>query len=180
MTIDNLTTTVEGLRNQALAAKGAFNADRAAIMGDARLTPIGRREALDELRASTNATLAKLGSAETEAIDAALLATRRKIAGTVAGNEDIISFRDAQDRADSLTDARDAARIMDRALLTGDKPLAAAVMGRAVSEGWRDVTDRYAQDNPASAMDYNDQAEIVAFRDNLQQVFQRGAHYATV
>lgn len=72
-----------------------------------------------------------------------------------------ISFRDAQDRADSLTDPNDAARLLARAEQSGDEPLARAIAARAFemydssfgggSTAWASVVDDFTAARPRAA-----------------------------
>lgn len=70
----------------------------------------------------------------------------------------VVSFRDAQDRAERLTKPDEAAELLARARRSGDNLLAKAVGMRALdqarsalpgaSDQWATVLDRWAQDEP--------------------------------
>ncbi len=72
-----------------------------------------------------------------------------------------ISYRDAQDRADSLNDPNDAAKLLARAERSGDEPLARAVAARALemydssfgggSPAWASVVDDFTATRPRAA-----------------------------
>ena len=66
------------------------------------------------------------------------------------GPQDVISYRDAQDRVGNLgaDDEAKAAQLFDRAQLSGDKILAAAVVNRAFEAGWVDVAYSYIESHP--------------------------------
>lgn len=59
-----------------------------------------------------------------------------------------MSFRDAQERVASFSDADAAGRALDRALRSGDALMARAIAGRAVERGWSTVRKAYAAANP--------------------------------
>lgn len=76
--------------------------------------------------------------------DKRALDKKASLEGTITGSvgsdsASIINYRDAQDRADKLETNGEAARMMTRALNSGDKTLASAVAQAAVEKGWNDV-----------------------------------------
>jgi hypothetical protein len=65
---------------------------------------------------------------------------------------DVVSYRDAQDRADTLTlddvGVRAATDLLERADLSGDTHLTRAIFTRAMRLGWTKVTDAYLDRHP--------------------------------
>lgn len=61
---------------------------------------------------------------------------------------DVLAFRDAADRADQLSKAEDAQKMLERAELAGDSLLVRAITGRAHERGWHEVTQNHFADTP--------------------------------
>jgi hypothetical protein len=65
----------------------------------------------------------------------------------------VISYRDAQDRADKLKDPQEAAALLERAIMSKDEFLGRAIAMRAMArltlkglgDGWAQVADRWVQ-----------------------------------
>ena len=84
----------------------------------------------------------------------------RQLFGNAAARDatSVVSFRDAQDRAEHLTKADEAAELLARARRSGDNLLAKAVGMRALNQarlpgantGWATVLDHWAQDEAPS------------------------------
>jgi hypothetical protein len=86
-------------------------------------------------------------------------ARMRVLTGQVWGVDDIpgdkvsasISYRDATDRAQALTDPQDAMALLTTAERSGDELLARAVACQADAYGWDDVAGAYFATRPAKA-----------------------------
>lgn len=132
-------------------------------------------------RQDANAQITELQNRELALIAEARQKVERKLAGTIGSTPDaVIAFRDAQDRADSISDAREATRILERALITGDTSLANAVAQRALSQGWSDAASIYTDAHPEVADALEDRAAIDRLTSDIRYVFARGAIYSTV
>lgn len=87
-------------------------------------------------------------------------------AGTANDPARLVSFRDAQDRANRLTDRDDAEQAYKSALRSDDNVLAQAILGQALTRGWNNVTDDYLSRNPQSRSDLNDLQELSRYENN--------------
>lgn len=140
-------------QKKALDAITAYQDQTRSIRADTNLSDAGRQTAL--ARAYTRA---RNIAADAKATEDGTTTTRRTtlerelfgITGTADANT-AISYRDAQDRAASITDQRDAQRLIDQANLSGDTHLAKAIAHRALQEGWTDILATYANERPGSS-----------------------------
>ncbi|WP_223984687.1 hypothetical protein [Arthrobacter sp. NicSoilB8] len=66
------------------------------------------------------------------------------------GPQDVISYRDAQDRIANLgtNDEAKAVQLFDSGQLSGDNILAAAVVSRALEADWANVANSYIEAHP--------------------------------
>ena len=126
---------------QATAARDHYTTKLAAIRADKTLSDHGRRQQIAELHSSTKDRLHKLRAEEAVQLDNRHASLVGRLFGTADGMQgaSLISFRDAADRASSLTKPADAQRMMQTALQHGDSQLAAAIARRAVDMDWADV-----------------------------------------
>jgi hypothetical protein len=140
-------------QKKALDAIGEYQRQAAAIRNDTNLTETGRDAALARayIRALDTATDAK---ATEEGTAAARRTTLEREVFGITGTADAntaISYRDAQDRAASIVNMRDAERLLNQAQLSGDTHLAKAVAHRALQDGWTDILATYANATPGFA-----------------------------
>jgi len=116
-------------------------------------------------------------------------ATMSSAGRTAFGTSDIpgdpasvsISYRDAQDRADSLNDPNDAARLLARAEQSGDEPLARAVAAKsfemhsarigAGNSAWASVVDDYTATRPRAATAVQTLAELGSRPNTTRELF---------
>jgi hypothetical protein len=80
--------------------------------------------------------------------------------GSQASGSEVISFRDASDRAGQLQNPAEAMTALRRASAGGDTQLAAAIARHARTQGWADVAATWAEDaGPAACRHLDDLAE---------------------
>jgi hypothetical protein len=65
---------------------------------------------------------------------------------------ELLLVRDAQDRVAKLASSQDAASRLAAARVIGDDVLERAIAERALNEGWRDISNDYADRAPADAL----------------------------
>ena len=136
-------------RQDAQRRLAAYDAQVKAIRQDANLSEQGKRRDLAELYVQQKQTSAELRSIEDRQRADRLRELDRVIYGGPSSDPgEIISARDAADRADALESPADARRLLARADRTGDKLLASAVARRASEAGWRQVLADYAASRP--------------------------------
>lgn len=130
--------------------------------------------------------LAELRQAEDAELAAHRHSIERQLFGLPAGADmtAIISFRNAMDRAERIENPYEASTLIERAYLSGDDVLAAAVLSRSLTAGWPAVADHYADRYPAKAELIAQRAAIdgasgspTALRDGLAR---EGSYYLPV
>ena len=111
-----------------------------------------------------SARLSDLRKQETELITAKTQSLEKALFGlssvTSCDPNQIILYRDAQDRAARLTTADDAQEVFASAMRSEDKTLAAAVLARALAAGWNSIIAEYVRQHPRTGDDVNDLAKI--------------------
>jgi hypothetical protein len=99
--------------------------------------------------------------------------------GDQASGSEVISYRDATDRAGQLQDAAEAMTALRRAATSGDGQLAAAIARHARTRGWAEVAGTWIEDaGPAGRRHLDDLAEAdstAAYWDSGQGRFAASA-----
>ncbi|WP_018762422.1 hypothetical protein [Arthrobacter sp. 135MFCol5.1] len=142
--------TVAG--QSASEARAALRTRTEAIRNDKRLTSEAKQAAIAREYLQTKRQVQELYAAE----KTAKAARRNELTKSLFGQEgftsaqDAISYRDAQDRADSIpVNAEDRAlTLLKRAELSGDTSLTKALLNRALEAGWVNVANAYIEANP--------------------------------
>lgn len=143
------------VRDKANASGKAYRGALEKIRSDTRLSEEGRKVAAARayLAAKTgiNAWVAAQETAEREALAGA----RRRLfapgVGLTTSPAQVVSRRDAADRADHLTKPSEAARLLRRATESADHDLARAIVSVSWDHGWRDVIGAYVEARPEEA-----------------------------
>lgn len=130
---DGLSRTVENIRNDK------------ELIREAKLTRIAKAwiEATTKLRQLNETATATRSKRITEL-------TSRLLGLTFSEGNDpnsVISYRDAQDRADSLATQEEAIALINRAALSNDHHLAKAALGVAIENWWMDAVNAYSSHN---------------------------------
>jgi len=161
--VDGLIDKVRAEASQTQIAHGKIIAE---INADTTLSAEGKRLRVSESNDSIKAHLQALKAREMQLVDDEITRLERLLdakAGTTSS--DIIAFRDAQDRAERISDWNEADRILERAERTGDKTLAHAVFRRALDSGWTSTTQAFAKANPDLAEAAKDLSTWKRFRE---------------
>ena len=146
-----------------------------AINHDPSLSDHGKKERIDALEADRTTQRRSAIDQEKQIITNKIGELERRLDGFVGwSSENIMAFRDAQDRAENIDDPEKAATVMARAIRTNDKTLAHALYRRAVDQRWDDASRAFAADNPAVAQLVNDVQKLQQLHDNS---FNRAVSY---
>lgn len=159
-------TKIQTLRETAKRASNDHGHDVAAINRDPNLSDHGKRERVAELEAQRKNQRKVSIEQEKQLIAEKITALERRLDGYVGYTSDnIMAFRDAQDRAESIGDGAKAAAVMARALRTNDTTLAHAVYRRAVENRWTEASNAFAAQNPTVAQLVKDVNKLERLRD---------------
>lgn len=166
---------IKQLRDSAKSASRAHSAELREIQQDPHLNEQGRTERTAALEAAHKSQRRTGINTENEIIDNKITELERRLDGFVGyGSSDIIAYRDAQDRAEAVTDADRAVKLMERALRSNDRTLAHALFRTAVDNHWTEAQHAFARKNPTVAALVNDVQKLHALRNQ----FGRGLAYA--
>ena len=175
-TFDDAAQKVFDLRKRAAQVQKDFAAREKEITGDELLSDEGKRRDGEENYLAAKSQLENLKEQEMTALGDALKSMERRLDGHIGyGSADLIAFRDAHDRAESLDDPEAASRMLGRALRSNDTTLALALFQRALDQGWRSVAKQFAAKNPDLAEVAQD---VEKARKALSPNFDRALAYA--
>jgi hypothetical protein len=179
MSLTLLNQQIETLRSRATTLRANAQASLDAISRDASLSTIGKDNSYREVKDRSKASMDALQAEEDKLLTDKLTALERTVTGAAGSDSgSIINYRDAQDRADRITERSEATRLMTRALNSGDKTLASAVAQAALGHGWVDVYQSYATENPSNASAFEDLAAIKHSIDDIGSVIARAMAYS--
>jgi hypothetical protein len=168
MSLEAIDKAIEANRATALRISGDARTRIKGINEDPRLTDLAKREQIAQITDETKPKLAELAAKEEQIVDEHVRYLQRQVYGTAGTSpEAVIMFRDAQERADKIEDQRPAMNAMQRALLNKDDGMAQALLGRAFDQGWGDVINAYATENPALRTYLTDLNDLLAFKNNV-------------
>lgn len=168
-------TRIKAKRDTARASSNEHTRAINAIDNDPTLSEQGKQERTAELEA-TRSTQRKAWIADEKAIITnKITELERRLDGFVGyTSENIMAFRDAQDRAENISDPEKAATVMARALRTNDRTLAHALYRRAVEQRWEEARRAFAADNPVVAQLVHDVHKLHELHDST---FTRAVAY---
>jgi hypothetical protein len=144
---------------RAQEVRDTFDRDLSRIRGDAGLSPEGKRRRIAVAWFRAQRTATQLRGDASEQQEAHRRRSERRLLGIQGTNPaDVISFRDAHDRVESIKTAAEGKALLTRALRQGDRTLAQAVVQRALDRvalepAWREVAQAWADENPSKADD---------------------------
>ena len=171
----DVATRIKALRDSNKAASSEHSRAVQNINSDPGLSEQGKKERIDELERDRDAQRKAGIAAEKEIIKNKISEIERRLDGYVGYTSDnIMAFRDAQDRAENISDAEKAATVMARALRTNDRTLAHAVFRRAVENRWEEARRAFANENPTVAQLVGDIQKLNALHENS---FNRAVAY---
>jgi len=167
MSLDILESQIQNNRDLAESVTDQANRELSAVKNDPRLTEDARYQDTAKIRNDLREKLAALRDKEDAIVADKLRSLERTVLGTAGSNPaEVISYRDAAERAASVDDLREAEEMMRRALLSGDSGLAKALLNRAVEKGWSTVADAYSAENPTIGGALNDLMRLKSWKNN--------------
>lgn len=164
MSLAQLESQIDDLRAQAgrIQSRWASTTDR--LDADPTLTDAGKRAKLDSEHTQVSAKLSDLRKQEKELVATKRQSLERSLFGlsTVTSSDpnQVVLYRDAQDRAARLTESDEATELFASAIRSDDKTLAAAVLARALDNGWSSITAEYVKQNPSAKEQLDDLAKL--------------------
>lgn len=168
-------TKIKALRDSAKQSGNEHGRAIREINEDAGLSDLGKSERIAELEASRGDSRRAWIEQEKQIISDKISSLEKRLDGFVGYSSDnIMAFRDAQDRAESITDPDKAATVMARALRTNDTTLAHALYRRAVENRWVEARKAFAADNPTVASLVSD---VQKLHDLREAKFNRAVAY---
>lgn len=179
MSLDALDSQIENNRAQATALIETANRNLDAVKNDPRLTEDARYQDVNQIRTDLRGKLAALQEKEDTIVADKLRSLERTVLGTVGSDPtEVISYRDATERASAVDDLRTGEEMMRRALLSGDTGLAKALLNRAVERGWQTVAEAYSAENPAIGTALDDLMRLKRWKDDPQTMTGRWIYAA--
>ncbi|MFZ8758624.1 hypothetical protein ACO03V_14505 [Microbacterium sp. HMH0099] len=175
MSLESFETQVEMVRAEATTAIKNYTALRDQIDQDPKLTDEGKREAHGALFEDYKPRLKELRTQEETHLDQAIerrLSLIESPNGLSTG--EVISFRDAQDRAERIENADEAVRLLERALRQHDKILAHAILRVGLDKNYRNVVDAFTAKRPEMKETISELRQLEKLRENS---FARTMHY---
>ena len=168
MSLKYLDEQIEAVRARATAGQTSAERERQEIERNPNLTAEGKKVEITQLNEYVKTSMAALRAEEGKLADDKRAELERTVLGTVGTDPAaVISYRDAQDRAEKIEGSEEAERIMSRALTSGDKTLAIAIAHIALEKRYSKAYKLFASSNPAIAEAADDLA-------NLNRYFQEG------
>jgi len=166
MSIAYVDGQIDNIRAEASQVQIAQGKAMQEINADSSLSSEGKQLHLSENRDRTKSRLETLKAKEMQLVDDEIVRLERLLdAKAGSTSSDIIAFRDAQDRAERISGADEATRILTRAERTGDKTLSHAVFRRSIDAGWTAATQAFSQANPELAEAAKDLSTWKRFRE---------------
>lgn len=164
MSLDTLEAQIDDLRDQAERIQSRWASTSDSWTNDNTLSDIGKRAKLDSEHVQVSAKLSDLRKQEKELIDAKRQSLERSLFGltTVTSTDpnQVILYRDAQDRSRRLTNSDEATELLASAIRSDDRSLAAAVLARALDAGWSSIVAEYIKQNPSAREQLDDLTKL--------------------
>ncbi|WP_238422694.1 hypothetical protein [Gordonia sp. 'Campus'] len=154
MSLEFLESQISDIRSKAEQVRNQYERETQAINNDTSLSDSGKRERVSAYHDAAKAKMQKLRQNEVKLVEDRKQQLSQDLFGlsstTSSDPNQIIAYRDAQDRASKIESGEEAQRLLDSATLSGDKSLTSAILARAFNEGWSKIIDKHAADNPQS------------------------------
>jgi hypothetical protein len=176
MSLDHFKSEVDDLRERAGRLSDAYAREVREINNNPELSDAGKAAARDKSYNHYYPLAKELQGKEMALIKSKTSELQRQLesrAGVTSA--DIISFRDAQDRADRLTDKAQALAMIERAMRQGDTSLAHAIFRRASEAHWPEVKNAFITEHPELKDVVRELNVLGDFKD---QTFPRTMAYA--
>lgn len=167
------------LREKAATIKRNMDEEARAARANGNLSRSGQDQAIDDVYNTAAHEIAALRAEETRHIHARLTTISRKLSGQITNDPaSIIPFRDAQDRAEQITEEAEAERIITRAIRSDDHVLAKAIAMRALDETWMDTYDQFKTAYPQYDQAVQDYVDMRHVQDGLAHKLAASAAYS--
>jgi hypothetical protein len=174
MSLEFIEGKIDDIRAEAADLVDQYSRTQDEVSRDPNLTDAGKREHLAPIHESVSEQLKALRQREKDIVKTKRESLERSVFGLPAGTTSdparLVSFRDAQDRANRLTDRDEAEQAYKSALRSDDRVLAQAILSQALTRGWSNVTNDYLERNPQSRADLNDLEAIGQYEQNTLAV----------
>lgn len=178
MALTYLDSKLDGFREEASKSWGEHKTFAESVKSDKTLSPEGKDDLISGSLNRTRAKLKELEQREHEEIATKLRSAEAAINRAPGyDSTDIISFRDAQDRAERLENYDEGDRVMQRAIASKDTVLAVAVMRRAVESGWTTVYAQFTAAHPSIAEHVEDTAKITQYEASVHSSLDRAIYH---
>lgn len=154
MSLAYLESQITDVRNRADNVRTNYENAVRQVKDNTSLSDLGKREALQHHYETAKESLSKLRQQEVDLVEDRKQKLSKELFGltgtTSSDPNQIIAYRDAQDRAARIESGDDARRLLGTAKLSDDKSLVSAILARAVSEGWTSIITEHLKDKPAA------------------------------
>ena len=199
MSLETLDRKIENLRADATSRISGYRQFVAGVNTDPTLTAAGKAQKLAGSKERTKEEVAALKAQEDTAIADEIRNLERAIGGTAgATGANVISFRDAQDRANRVITPAEALNGLRAAITTDDRELARAYLMRAVTEqdqdpvaralsgigadvgDWSTLVREYINAYPNSAQAVTDLFELRRRERSTQHMFLSAGAYVVL
>lgn len=174
MSLESFETSVEMVRVEAKELSKQYGELTASIDANPSLSAQGKAEEKEAAYAEFRPRMDALRDRENAHIDLAIknrLSAIEAPAGGLSVGE-MPSFRDAQDRAEKISDKSEALTLIERALRHGDKHLAHAILRVAVDKGYSNAINAFEKAKPGMKETIDELAQLKRFREDTQQGLQ--------
>ncbi|MBF4568774.1 hypothetical protein ITJ57_08315 [Plantibacter sp. VKM Ac-2880] len=164
------------VRKEADALQNRYSAEHGRISKDGNISDTYRSELLAQNTTAAKSALKVLLEKEKALVTDRAQDLERVLDSKVGHTaSDIIAFRDAQDRAEKITDADEAERVISRALRNSDDSLAYAVFRQALDHRYTGAINLFAAEKPSAAEAAKDLMDV---REEQESTMERAMHYA--
>ncbi|MGO4205188.1 hypothetical protein AB4Z09_26325 [Rhodococcus sp. TAF43] len=138
--------------NRVDSIKASHKAQLEAIRKDPRLTAEGKRSELAKAHVASRDQMNELRTQFKTGLAADKLRIQRRLFGSVTADPtDIVSARDAHERASRISSQQDAITLLERAQITGDTALSRAIFHQAARHNWNEAITTHAETSPGAA-----------------------------
>lgn len=180
MALDSLSAKITGYRDGAARVRADQATTLSKIRSDNTISSVGKERLIARVYLDTREKLRKYAQQENDDLTKAREDLERRVFGILpTSGENVMYYRDAQDRASRLTpDDRDrAADLLYSAQISGDTTLATALVARALHFGWTEMIDSHRAHNPNTSEAMTDLANVQRFQTNAHEELQRSFTY---
>jgi vacuolar-type H+-ATPase subunit I/STV1 len=151
--MNTLISSIDLIDQRADAVHDLYARRADSILSDRDMTLEAQRRQLEEATHESRAQLADLLSQRNSTRDAMKEKNMRSLFGYIVAptGTDLLSRRDADERAARLDDQTSALEALERAELSGDSTLARSITLAALGRGWSAVIETYRASHPSAA-----------------------------